>query len=81
MLASHPYNTWPLHIKLFTEDAAKVWQVITKQTDNSAPLPLGFTAVTELEGVDGMSGKVGSGRKGPIEVTDGECHITPNFIP
>ncbi|PIL28766.1 hypothetical protein GSI_08810 [Ganoderma sinense ZZ0214-1] len=34
------------------------------------PLPLGVKVVTELEGVDGKSGKPGSGRSGPIDVSD-----------
>jgi structure-specific endonuclease subunit SLX1 len=70
MIASHPYNSWPLHVKLFTRDAVKGWQDANKAVGDSTPLPKGFTVTTELEGVDGKSGELGSGRKGPIEVTD-----------
>ena len=71
MLSSRPYSNWPLHVNLFTSDAVKGWQDATKAVGESAPLPKGFTITTELEGVDGKSGEPGSGRKGPIEVTDG----------
>jgi structure-specific endonuclease subunit SLX1 len=71
MISSHPYSSWPLHVKLFTSDAVKGWQDATKAVGESAPLLKGFTVTTELEGVDGKSGEPGSGRKGPIEVTDG----------
>jgi structure-specific endonuclease subunit SLX1 len=71
MISVHPYNTWPLHVKLFTEDAVRGWNDTAEEVGESAPLPIGFTTSTELEGVDGKSGKQGSGRKGPIEVTDG----------
>ncbi|RDB24860.1 Structure-specific endonuclease subunit SLX1 [Hypsizygus marmoreus] len=69
MISNHPYSTWPLHIKLFTEEAVKGWRDATKDTD-LLPLPRGFTCSIELEGVDGKSGKVGSGRQGPITVKD-----------
>lgn len=71
MISSHPYNTWPLRVKLFTDDAVKGWKDANKCVEELTPLPMGFTYTTELEGVDGKSGKTGSGRKGPIEVTDG----------
>jgi len=71
MISFHPYNTWPLHIKLFTGEAVRGWKDATKMAGESVPLPMGFTVVTELEGIDGKSGESGSGRKGPIEVTDG----------
>lgn len=67
MVRSHPYNTWALHVKLFTAEAAKVWDGLSRK----APLLPGFTSTVELEGVDGKSGKTGSGRTGPIDVTDG----------
>lgn len=68
MVSSHPFNTWPLHVKLFTEEAAKLWEdVIAK----GGALPKGMTYTVELEGVDGKSNKPGSGRVGPIDVTDG----------
>ena len=71
MISFHPYNTWPLRAKLFTDDAVKGWRDAIKDVGESAPLPAGFEVTTELEGVDGKSGKSGSGRKGPIEITDG----------
>ncbi|KIL68887.1 hypothetical protein M378DRAFT_29626, partial [Amanita muscaria Koide BX008] len=64
MICSHPYNTWPLHVKLYTAEAVKHWQEVGNT------LPPGFTYQIELEGVDGNSGSIGSGRKGPIDVTD-----------
>jgi hypothetical protein len=71
MISNHPYNTWPLHVKLFTEEAVKGWQDANKDVV-MLPLPLGFTCSIELEGVDGQSGRVGSGRRGPISVQDGD---------
>jgi len=67
MLESHPYKLWPLHVKLFTEQAAKAWNEAETKLEELLP---GSTVVTELEGVDGKSGKTGSGRQGPIDVTD-----------
>ncbi|KAI0703046.1 hypothetical protein BC835DRAFT_1263322 [Cytidiella melzeri] len=66
MVAAHPYNTWPLRVKLFTKEAHKLWNVAA----TSVNLPPGFTASVELEGVDGRSGEAGSGRTAPIDVTD-----------
>ncbi|KAI0791500.1 hypothetical protein BC629DRAFT_366397 [Irpex lacteus] len=68
MVASHPYNTWPLRVKLFTEEAQKHWTTASKTTN----LPPAFTFSVELEGVDGCSGNPGSGRTEPIDVTDRE---------
>ncbi len=73
MVASHPYNTWPLRVKFFTEAANKAWREINKNSQEVS-LPLGFTSTVELEGVDGRSGKVGSGRTGPMNVTDGNLY-------
>ncbi|ETW77371.1 hypothetical protein HETIRDRAFT_173988 [Heterobasidion irregulare TC 32-1] len=71
MIACRPYNTWPLHVKLFTEDAVKIWKDVDKDVGARAlPLPAGFTIQIELEGVDGKSGRSGSGRDGPIDVSD-----------
>ncbi|KAH9903301.1 hypothetical protein C8Q73DRAFT_46632 [Cubamyces lactineus] len=69
MVSSHPYNTWPLSVRLFTDEAEKAW---TKSGKDAAmpPLPPGLIVTTELEGVDGKSGKTGSGRTGPIDVMD-----------
>jgi hypothetical protein len=71
MISNHPYVTWPLHVKLFTEEAVKGWDDAKKVVVQALPLPPGFTCSIELEGVDGKSGKLGSGRKGPINVKDG----------
>lgn len=71
MVCSHPYNTWPLHVKLFTDEAVKAWSEPAKNS-TFLPLPPGLTVLTELEGVDGKSGKAGTGRVGPINVTDGQ---------
>ena len=71
MLSSHPYNTWPLSVKLFTEEAEKIWNNAAKEA-GMPPLPPGLKVLTELEGVDGQSGKPGSGRSGPIDITDGQ---------
>ena len=68
MVRAHPYTTWPLHVKLFTEEAVKIWSDASRKS----PLPQGLTVLVELEGVDGKSGEIGSGRTGPIDVTDGE---------
>ena len=70
MLSTHPYRMWPLHVKLFTDDAVRGWRDATKDIDE-LPLPRGFGCIVELEGVDGKSGKPGSGRQGPIDVKDG----------
>ena len=76
MVASFPYTAWPLHVKLFTEEAEKLWN--TLNTDLAIPpLPLGLVVQVELEGVDGKSGKVGAGRSGPVDVTDGSAPFVP----
>ncbi|KAF7978795.1 hypothetical protein HWV62_44858, partial [Athelia sp. TMB] len=67
MVSFHPYRTWPLHIKLFTEDAVKKWDNAVNKT---GVLPAGLTIIIELEGVDGKSGITGSGRQVPIDVSD-----------
>lgn len=68
MVAAHPYNMWPLHVKFFVDTSKKAWD----QAVVSQPLPLGITFAEEYEGVDGKSGLPGSGRVGPIDVTDGK---------
>ena len=68
MVSFHPYRTWPLHVKLFTEDAVKKWDNAVNKT---GVLPTGLTIIIELEGVDGKSGITGSGRQAPIDVSDG----------
>ncbi|KAL5514722.1 hypothetical protein ACEPAG_2038 [Sanghuangporus baumii] len=96
MLATHPYSTWPLHVKLFTHEAVKHWAAAdsvgslltrdrktkTKLPDLDAvdlckDMPRGFTVSVELEGVDGKGqgnsrAGSGSGRTGPIDVTDSQ---------
>jgi len=79
MLCKTPFDTWPLHVKLFTEDAVNGWEAAGKMK-NSPPLPPGFTCSVELEGVDGMSGHSGSGRKGPISVDDGESFVHAQLL-
>jgi hypothetical protein len=74
MLASVPYTTWPLHVTFFTEEAERTWRVVNTELENDYTLPAGFTTCTQLEGVDGKTGASGSGRTGPIDVTDGELH-------
>lgn len=70
MLSTHPWCTWPLHVKLFTDIAVKGWKSANDKV-GAPPLPQGFTCAIELEGVDGKSGQDGSGREGPISVDDG----------
>ncbi|KAJ3922254.1 hypothetical protein F5877DRAFT_34086 [Lentinula edodes] len=81
MISIHPYNLWPLHVKIFTPQAFKIWDGLAgtqgkgkgkEKATNSAHatiLPRGFTHTVELEGVDGkLAG--GSGRSVPIDVQD-----------
>lgn len=72
MISTHPYNTWPLHVKLFSEEAIKAWNAVSATCPD---LPPGLKCSVEVEGVDGRSGKVGTGRSGEIEVNDGLCFI------
>ncbi|KAI0319349.1 hypothetical protein OF83DRAFT_817873 [Amylostereum chailletii] len=78
MICTFPYTTWPLHVKLFTEEAAKVWKSFDEGPATPA-FPPGFTTQIELEGVDGKSGKLGSGRAGAIDISDEQftsAHLT-----
>jgi structure-specific endonuclease subunit SLX1 len=74
MLPIAPYNTWPLHVKLFTEEAKKLWDEV-QQPGLDTPLPRGFTYSMEYEGVDGKSpvtaAQSSKPRTGPIDVKDG----------
>jgi structure-specific endonuclease subunit SLX1 len=69
MITSQPYSNWPLHVKLFNMEAAKAWEEVGR---GNGQLPMGFTSAIELEGVDGKKANVhvGSGRSGPIDVSD-----------
>ncbi|TFK53002.1 hypothetical protein OE88DRAFT_1330337 [Heliocybe sulcata] len=71
MVASHPFRLWPLHVKIFTQDASDAWaETSGQEITNHAILPPGFTSTTELEGVDGKTSIGNPGRYGPIDVTD-----------
>ncbi|KAF9453910.1 hypothetical protein P691DRAFT_522268 [Macrolepiota fuliginosa MF-IS2] len=115
MIRTHPFSIWPLHVKIFTEEALRCWDVLTSvppsflssllfRSSSSAcelhangneftkqyerlhntqrqygPLfPPGFTCSVELEGLDGLSGLRGSGRTGPIHLTDE--HFTSPYL-
>jgi predicted GIY-YIG superfamily endonuclease len=71
MITSYPYSNWPLHVKLFSTEAVKAWE---ESYRTNPYLPMGFTSAIELEGVDGKKAdvNVGSGRRGPIDVSDGK---------
>ena len=71
MIATYPYSNWPLHVKLFSTEAVKAWEESGRVYPH---LPMGFTSAIELEGVDGKKAdvNVGSGRRGPIDVSDGK---------
>lgn len=73
MLPIAPYNTWPLHVKIFTEEAKKMWDEV-QRPGLDAPLPRGFTYSVEYEGVDGKAqvtaAKSAGSRTGPIDVKD-----------
>jgi structure-specific endonuclease subunit SLX1 len=83
MLASPPYNSWPLHVKIFNIDAVREWSSAANSIPDSA-LPLGLTVSVELEGVDGKGtrpivGAKGLPRKtrnGPIDVKDGGFSVS-----
>lgn len=72
MLTTLPYTTWPLHVTLFSQEAAKGWNEVEKALSSTYPLPKGLEVFVEFEGVDGKSGHPGTGRIGPIDVMDGE---------
>jgi len=76
MITAHPYNTWPLHVKFFVSTSKKAWD----QANVSQPFPTGMTSAEEYEGVDGKSGLPGSGRVGPIDVTDGKKKFIPSLV-
>lgn len=68
MVCTHPYNTMALHVKIFDNEANKYWD---EACEKGPPLPHGLNVSIELEGVDGKSGRKGSGRTVPIDVKDG----------
>ncbi|KAJ3810395.1 hypothetical protein EV368DRAFT_46500, partial [Lentinula lateritia] len=70
MISIHPYNLWPLHVKIFTPQALKIWDgLAATNSAHAVILPRGFTHSVELEGVDGKTAG-GSGRSMPIDVQD-----------
>ncbi|KAF8607341.1 hypothetical protein BDV93DRAFT_553059 [Ceratobasidium sp. AG-I] len=73
MLPLAPYNTWPLHVKIFTGEAKKLWDEV-QRPGLDAPLPRGFTYTVEYEGVDGKAqvetAQRADARTGPIDVKD-----------
>ncbi|KAJ1301119.1 hypothetical protein OPQ81_003532 [Rhizoctonia solani] len=73
MLSISPYNTWPLHVKIFTEEAKRLWDEIQPIKTIQA-LPMGLTVSFEFEGVDGKAPTTiprrPNARTGPIEVKD-----------
>jgi structure-specific endonuclease subunit SLX1 len=81
MLGLTPWSTWPLHVKIFTSEAAKAWEAAEKTLPVFTLLPPGFTCSIELEGVDGKkaSANVGSGRMGPIDTSDGKTIYCVSF--
>jgi structure-specific endonuclease subunit SLX1 len=36
MIRSHPWNLWPLHVKLFTEEARDVWDALLIRRSKAA---------------------------------------------
>ncbi|QRV84899.1 structure-specific endonuclease subunit SLX1 [Ceratobasidium sp. AG-Ba] len=79
MLPLAPYNTWPLHVKIFTEEAKKLWDQV-QQPGLDTPLPRGFTYTVEYEGVDGKASIPRSEkqpvRTGPIDVKDAKFTLS-----
>jgi hypothetical protein len=83
MLNVAPYCTWPLHIKIFTEEAKNLWDEIHKVEANE-PIPEGFTMSVEFEGVDGRAfvpvSRRTQMRTGPIDVKDSMFHYYSIFV-
>ncbi|KAG9124099.1 Slx4p interacting protein, partial [Ceratobasidium sp. 392] len=79
MLPMAPYNTWPLHVKIFTEEAKKLWDEV-QQPGLDTPLPRGFTYSVEYEGVDGKASvsavQKSKARAGPIDVKDAQFTLS-----
>lgn len=73
MLGLSPWSNWPLHVKIFTQEAVQAWNnAAYEKPDPDFSLPRGLTYSIELEGVDGKraSENVGSGRTGSIDISD-----------
>lgn len=41
MLTAHPYVTWPLHVKLFTREAVRCWEIACADIPHSSEAPEG----------------------------------------
>ncbi|KAF5388783.1 hypothetical protein D9757_005670 [Collybiopsis confluens] len=96
MISVHPYNLWPLRVKIFTPQALEVWQDLEnigkplrgrkgkEKADAIRPaiLPPGFTYSVELEGVDGKSviGK-GSRRRRAAPIEVQDDNVDSPMIP
>lgn len=72
MLAAPPYHIWPLHVKLFTEEAKTFWEI--QRPGLEEPLPQGFTCSVEYEGADGKSpvpaSRPSDSRLGSMDIKD-----------
>lgn len=46
MIRTHPFSTWPLHVKLFTEEAVRCWDALTSVSPSfsSSVLPRSDTS-------------------------------------
>lgn len=73
MISRHPFDKWPLQVKIFTEEVANIWK--KADLDPALALPPGFTYTVELEGVDGKSGHPGTGRTESISIDDGALSL------
>ncbi|KZT08098.1 uncharacterized protein LAESUDRAFT_649754 [Laetiporus sulphureus 93-53] len=71
MLGFHPYNTWPLHVKLFTEDAITAWLNAWDEA-HTFELPAGFTCSIEVKGVDRKPRVRGSSDAGSLDISDAQ---------
>ncbi|CAE6536951.1 unnamed protein product [Rhizoctonia solani] len=75
MLPIPPYSTWPLHVKIFTEEAKRLWDEV-QEIETNQPLPEGLTVSVEFEGVDGTTAVPTSARAGPIDVKDTDFNLS-----
>ncbi|KAB5588870.1 hypothetical protein CTheo_7692 [Ceratobasidium theobromae] len=78
MLAAPPYHIWPLHVKLFTEEAKTFWEI--QRPGLEEPLPQGFTCSVEYEGADGKSpvpaSRPSDSRLGSMDIKDTEFTLS-----